>query len=194
MDIIKIENIEHYHNIPCVRGRLVLLKPDPLSSRGILQDEPIIISETEKINESDWVYDIDNKFIFKQPLNDERSLSIVNNKNAGYRKVLATPENLFPKVLQMIVDGNLKDQDEVLVECNNAIDPKWNEPPGAETCETFIKLTNNHIQLFPINIRETWNDIKKEYIDYKECKTLIGGPYLEYEGWLEEYYKAPEKL
>lgn len=79
--------------------------------------KPILISETEKIEIGDWVFDSMNKTIHINN-NDE----LINIRTKGHElkrffKILALPEHFSPKHLQAIVDGKLKDGDNVLVEC-----------------------------------------------------------------------------
>ncbi len=129
--------------------------------------KPIIISETEGTEDGDLCYDKqENRVINNQYL--ERS-------SDNRRKVLALPENfspLSPKHIQAIVDGKLKDGDEVYVECQEFSTPlellhsreELSKEYGEEILKDLgpiqyiIKLNSyNHIKLFPI--QESWYDI-----------------------------------
>jgi len=72
---------------------------------------PILISDTEKIIKDDWVWDRLNK-VFVQA-----SMDYKQSEDQQYFKILALPEHFSPEQLKMIVDGKLKDFDNVLVEC-----------------------------------------------------------------------------
>lgn len=82
--------------------------------------KPILISETEKIEVGDWVYESTNPSIFQW---QEWCKEL---KGINKFKLLALPEHLSPEQLQMIVDGKLK-EDKCLVECNAGyVNPEWN--------------------------------------------------------------------
>lgn len=92
--------------------------------------KPIIISETEKIENGDLI-------LYKHPRQDNVLPSIYRVKDANYstepshavyfntgygikegcKKIVVLPEQFSPQQLQDIVDGKLKDGDKVLVEC-----------------------------------------------------------------------------
>jgi hypothetical protein len=105
--------------------------------------KPIIISETEKIEQSDWVYSIVNKQIY----------TYSGEPKADLRKILALSEHFSPEQLQDIVevDGRLK-EGKVLVECT----PKLMEPHKDEfgdirynKYQNIIKLnSSNHITIY----------------------------------------------
>jgi hypothetical protein len=73
--------------------------------------KPIIISETEKIEVGDWYLHYNSGP--KEYTLDSRG----NILPYGNKKVLALPEHFSPKILNQIVNGELKDGDGVLLEC-----------------------------------------------------------------------------
>lgn len=98
------------------KGKLVLIHVKPGEDGFFMKNgvfKPIIISETEKIEGGDWYYA--NKTLFKadEKLYEGNDPNTVKNQF----KILALPEHFSPKQLQAIVDGKLKDGDEVYVEC-----------------------------------------------------------------------------
>ncbi len=184
MQHVKVTKTETYkdsqgdHTV--CKGKLVLIIPEhKTGDEGYFRFyngvyfKPIIISEIEIILAKDKVYDVDNKQIKEAGIDEKYIL----NENF---KVLSLPENFSPKHIQAIIDGKLKDGDEVFVECEKQI-------ISACTCDTMekgsgchfktydgidynclkrfenndywkqwneIKLTINHIKLFPVNKKE----------------------------------------
>ena len=113
---------------------------------------PIIISETEEIEDTDTIvhreYGIGKalhrkgtKHYWVCKFNDMEETETV----ADIFKVLVLPEHFSPDDLKTIASNTLKDNDEVMVECEK----KYFEPEGIHCNrggeETVIKLTNNHI-------------------------------------------------
>lgn len=86
---------------------------------------PIAISETEKIEVGDWVYNTVTHKIYTV----NEGLSVVLQGNSldakSHVKILALPEHFSPEILQQIIDGKLKDGDKALVECEKNI--KYNK-------------------------------------------------------------------
>lgn len=104
---------------------------------------PIIISETENIEVGDRYFHPFTQNI--HVCNTENIEFIKNSTSDKYLKILAIPEQFSPKHLQAIVDGKLNSGDEVYIKCEvdlNKIPTQFIE---------YIKLTNNHIKLFPVN-------------------------------------------
>lgn len=156
----KVKTVETYNSHTVCKGKLVFVMcyPDSKDIWGksktlsIIGDDgkykgrrvfPIIISETERPvpTENERVYSTVSKTISTFP--DPRFFS-----DGTYFKVLAFPENFSQEQLKMIVDGKLKDGDDVLVECEY-------KSPGALTgtvTGNYIKLTDNHITLITDNI------------------------------------------
>ncbi len=110
-------------------------------------------------------------------------------------KILATSENLSPKHIQAMLNGKLSNGDEVYIECDNEL---LNKKGGCTAYElskewdkgvapdSFIKLTNNHIKLFPVdNNDQLWDKI------FNKHKTFGA---FELKQLLKKHYKAPEEL
>lgn len=104
-------------------GKLVLVPNQPMK-RGDVDSPvsdltPIIISETEKIEEDNWIYDRDTQQIQKATALQARVMNSPGTtpENRWYFKILALPEHFSPQQLQMVADGKLMNDDKVLVEC-----------------------------------------------------------------------------
>ncbi len=141
-------------------GRLILNNMTPKDRNysgadcGVIT--PIIISEKEEIEVRDnKCYDPNIERVITQ--NSSFQLKMCKEVVKA-KKILALPENFSPKHLQAIVDGKLKDGDEVLVECPieyGSFDKGiwWN-----------IGLNkDNHIKLFPVKKEESWEHIISHY-------------------------------
>jgi len=174
------ENTYDFTSVPVVEGRLVLIdisgskvQIDSMQHKdagtiyitGRGWAKPIIISETEKIEDGTDAY-LNNAIVRATAGNRATKIT-----ELGGKKILALPEHFSPEQLQMIVDGRLKDGDKVLVECDGKpIYPgcegyQCNHPldPVEYTCDNekcangcikeefieFIKLSP-HISLYPI--------------------------------------------
>jgi len=140
---------------------------------------PIIISETEEIEIEDnalyinkkkqqssyWqYYKIIQVFKIDKYSNNDISIKTIDNSPAGSKcscqhyelvKILALPEHFSSKHLQAIIDGKLKDGDELFVECE-LIENKSNRTQDYYQIALFIP--NTHIKLFPIKKEETWDE------------------------------------
>jgi hypothetical protein len=77
--------------------------------------KPIIISETEKIVRGDSWYDFDEDDIWTDGVNVD--LHTVNLQPLRFKKILALPEHFTKEQLKMIVDGYLKEDEVILLEC-----------------------------------------------------------------------------
>jgi hypothetical protein len=149
------------------KGKLVFIASKELPMCELLNMpgygwiKPIIISETEKIEVGDkYLYDELGKFQILtctgQYKSDDTGLVFSNNA----KKILALPEHFSPKHLQAIVDGKLKDGDEVYVECNGTVtvarehlltnSKEWKEAL-ANPKDCYIHLnSSNHITLHKV--------------------------------------------
>ena len=188
--MIKIKNIQKFNNIDVIKGKLVLIE----NTKNILgksieikrkEYKPIIISEKEEIEVNNNVLVLNeyvakiidikfentaNLYYFTHPV-DSGDCSLPEQ---GLDKILALPENFSPEILQDIVDGKLKDGDDVFIECERKT--KYRDKtieknaPYNSYSENFIKLTNNCItihlpqkeQLFTNFIPSIREMIKKE--------------------------------
>lgn len=171
----KVNNTEQYSDsqgdhIVC-RGKLILLKnekpPADVYIKGIYGKHPIIISETEEIKEGDAI--INDKELFKWDNDMQRFLSLkhkyIKNKRLrkyiniedislqfSFNKILALPEHFSDKHLQAIVDGKMKDGDEVLVKCGDTGIRYYIDTVkfSSETVKIVHLDQQNHITLFPV--------------------------------------------
>ncbi len=119
----------------------------------------ILISETEKIEVGDCAYNLMTKRYGRVlRIMQNGDITIDNGQYEdtsspnNFAKVLALPEHFSQQHIQMIVDGQLKDGDKVLVECEQH--EEWagtGSGIGQPTSITFIKLnSSNHITLHKI--------------------------------------------
>lgn len=179
--------------------------------------KPILISETEEIEVDD------NGLVYKYSTPIIHTCTHINNYGASYKwedkslipsktncepfndkyikgyKILALSEQFSSNQLQSIIDGKLKDSDEVYIECYKDYTKEGKELRARHQSsspyefmsmqESFIKLTNNHIKLFKVNKEESWEDIKQEYM--KENPPFDNDK-VSYEKWLELYYNPPK--
>ena len=118
---------------------------------------PIIISENEEIEVGDKVYYAGEIIIWSQA--DEDGW---NKKKLRPYKILAFPEHFSNKHLQAIIDGKMKDGDEVLIKCRNRSTKTdrnliGHTPAGEPTYVGNYDVWNevdlgqqNHITLFPV--------------------------------------------
>lgn len=187
MKTTKVRQTEHYtdsqgEHIVC-RGKLIIV-----SLNGQIANlQPLIISETEEI-------EVGNKIFANNPGTQELGIFTAKSRNkrewyieelsysvSSCRKILALPEHFSPKQLQAIVDGKLRDGDEVFVECES-IGPgfhAWYE----------VELTNNHIKLFPVKQQEeSWNDILLYYKGH--CHNYTPEEFCDH---LSMYYHLPKR-
>lgn len=140
------------------RDKLVLVKGEIENHSLIVNGNimyPIIISETEKIEVGDKYYC--DGIIYNEAF--EKNLDCKDNK-----KILALPEHFSPKQLQAIVNGKIKDGDEVFIECDGVVYVTKNDILDSNKTairEYWIKLTNNQIKLFPIKQKEKLYNINQ---------------------------------
>jgi hypothetical protein len=137
--------------IPVVEAKLVLLETSPIGTgekpinlqKNTNWFKSILISETEKIEIGDWI--TDGKILAKV------NIHIIDDPDKQtYFKVVGLPLHFSPKQLQAIVDGEMKDGDKVLVECEHS----YKKEDGSKYVDFKnyqVKLnTSNHITLHPI--------------------------------------------
>ncbi len=195
MKHIKVEKTEYHTNSQgwhvVVKGRLVFVKTKdfkaPLKIGKLLPEIifasaehsgewsdllPIIISETEKINIGDQRYG--EGMIMDTSINEEFSMR--NNKGI-WNKILALPENFSHKHLCAIVDGKLKDGQDVFVECEiKAFDKNHNEiifgiEEGDYTTKSIFLDSDGHVKLFPVKIEIDYDKLAKSTDAREELKS-----------------------
>lgn len=195
---VKVKNIIPYGNGFGCKGKLVFLKGntndigikyDPEFSRYGEFIKPIIISETENLEVGDKGLDLDTYFIFD---------FTGTYTTFRARKILAFHENFSPKHLQDIVDGKLKDGDEVFCECYDYIieDEDWDDNIGAIPYKIEVKKiklnSENNITLLPVKKEEEgWMDNFNDYCDYARKAELKMDSAVNYGVWLGENYNPP---
>jgi len=100
-------------------------------TRGKLR--PLIISHDEQILEGDARYHLADMGIAGTSKEDFKWLS---ESNTLWVKILALPEEFTDKQIQAIVDGKLKDQSEVFIECETKINDGQIVNHGHKYCRT----------------------------------------------------------
>lgn len=126
----------------------------------VAEIKTIIISETETPEIGDWVYHTSRMQIFKvhhfgesngsKTFIPEDSLGLPSDEEMlviDCHKILALPEHFSDKHLQAIVDGKMKDGDEVLVRVKTDLEQYYENGVGGK--EKIYLDQQNHITLFP---------------------------------------------
>jgi len=129
--------------------------------------QPIIISDEQQsdLNAGDsilFTYHNGNQEICKYVEDDGYGMGVIsfNGERMTIRysstcRIIALPQHFSPKHLQAIVDGKIKDGDEVLVECENFKTNNHLYPHSSnkEFDDNFIIKLNqsNHIKLFRVD-------------------------------------------
>ncbi len=156
----KVKNTEIYKDSQgehvVTKGKLILIEilekeyiKNPNVSIKLIDRKfykPIIISETEPIEEGDkrWFYD--SQYLSDTSENEARALK--HNKGI-WKKILATPENFSEKHLQAIVNKKLNHGDEVYVKVSEQL--YEDDALKGEFRNKFVNYHNNNfITLFPI--------------------------------------------
>lgn len=206
----KVKQTEAYkdsqgEHIVC-KGKLVLLNGNDIKKGKIrLSDNiniskiPLIISK-EKIDKGDYIWCVQGQELVQWDYETQPP------GECFAWKVLALPENFSPKHLQAIVDGKLKDGDEVYVEtheqmfkcCGDGVVNgigHWCAHCKKKPLVNTIKLTNNHIKLFPIKKEEGWDDTWTAFIktDAYKVATDTSEVLAWYKRFLKQNYNPPTK-
>lgn len=161
---VKVRKIEPLENTIVCRGKLILIWGDcrreefhkyGLESHDTTQyAKPVIISETEEIQEGDYGFldeGIGIKEISCRPI-EKKHLKSANKYSL---KVLALPETFSPQILKDIIDGRLE-EGEVLIECEEKIE----DLKIGDIIPYQIKFNqHNHITLFPFKKEESWDNV-----------------------------------
>lgn len=142
-------------------GKLVLMKYT-LDKEVFVNIEgaykyPIVVSETEEIEVGDKVLYANSTYDVIRIDEHNRPIVMLEDEEAQlaiWDKVLALPNQLSEKHLQAIVDGKMKDGDDVYVECqvNTTFD-----------LDSIWLDKNNHITLFPAK-----QSLEEAAIEYSE--------------------------
>lgn len=156
--------------------------------------DPIIVSETEKPNKGDWY--ISYLESEPKPLEHNGNCGDGFYNHADTKKILAMPENISPKQLQVIVDGKLKEGDEVLVGCIKIEDDEYkytstelfNDQHISYHVESDLK---GYITLHKAK-DETWDDVERKFRQYRD--SLDGVQTISaYTYFLKNNYNIPTK-
>ena len=128
--------------------------------------KPIIISETEEIEEGDWVYHSEDDLfqdIYKG-ITDKDALKNWNGNQSVY-KILALPEHFSDKHLQAIVDGKME-EGKVLVKTTQMV--KQHDSHNKSFYRVINLNQQNHITLFPAkqSLEEAANEWKNDRYHY----------------------------
>lgn len=160
-------------------GKLALIRIGVFGGSGFLVDnshilinntwyKPIIISESEEIEIKTKVWhnelNLIGEVVCFLETNSYSSYFAVTcggenfpdgQRLAGIklRRILAMPEHFSKEQLQMIVNGELKDGDKILLECGDEMIPMEDYKKYGEDCKNSfreIKLdSNNHVVILP---------------------------------------------
>jgi hypothetical protein len=180
---IKVKQTENLDGHIVTKGKLLKIKvlskgqvcPLGLTDSDEYTYNHIIISETEDIEVGDMVLRALDKVIIK--MTNTNMLDYLASESTASKKILALPEHFSPEILQMIVNGDLIDGQDLWVECEEPrIIVRFNSTfEGAY----FIKLTDNHINIFPIQqnpqLQKALDIYIKEKHTQEECIGFIDG-------------------
>ncbi len=167
--MIKVKNTFQHQGMTVCKGKLVLIEQDVTSEerKGIQHIEkgklkysmPIIISETEEIEVGDKAYNEINQSIIN--VNDSLAADILREEWKQY-KTLALPEHFSPEQLQLIVDGKLKDGDEICLECIEMLNGNLSLLGDISYKEVRLNQ-QNHITLIQKSISDRIQEAKSNY-------------------------------
>jgi len=138
------------HQVPVAEAKLVLVECEEIK-HAILHNiinknskfyKPILISETEKIEVGDYYLHSHSKSI-------EIETPETAHGMCDCKKILALPEHFSQSTLQSIVDGQLKDGDKVLVEC----DERKLEGIRGDISKIIKLNSSNHITLYKVEVK-----------------------------------------
>jgi len=187
--------------VQCAEGRLLIVNLKDtwlLQAHKVIQmgGHPIIISETDKIEEGNWVYHSEwnmiGKVIKKLETNKYSTYYKVDYGNVEFengqrsagiklRKILALPKHFTTKQLQVIIEGKMQDGDKVMVEC----ELKWMEHPEGKGVGKYSFIVIKQ----PITLHKaegSWDDIFNNSVFLG-----IKGKILEF---LKENYHPPKLI
>jgi len=194
---IKVKQTKNLDGHIVTKGKLVLIPCDSNQINNIrtisfkdTYEKPIIISETDQqdsLNKGD-------SLLFTPSNGDQEIYTFIEDCGYGagvldsnsvkhtiaYSKtarILALPEHFSLEILQMIIDGDLIDGQDLWVECEEPrIIARFNSTFEGEY---FVKLTDNHINIFPIQqnpqLQKALDIYIKEKHTQKECIGFIDG-------------------
>jgi len=178
---IKVRKTKNLDRRIVTRGKLVLVPCDSNQINNIrtisfkdTYEKPIIISETENIATNDMVLLPD---MFIKTMTDSDMLDYLSSESTTTKKILALPEHFSPEILKMIINEDLKDGQDLWIECEEPrVIARFN--PTFEG-EYFVKLTDNHINIFPIQqnpqLEKALDIYIKEKHTQEECIGFIDG-------------------
>lgn len=173
---VKVSKTEPYGNAIVCRGKLRLIEADnglfSQTERGEFNlmpnnvtipkgYNPIIISKTEKVVVGDMVNNAYQEIIDYT----EELEKIYGKYDCCFTKILALPENFSTETLKCLIEGTIKDGDEVFIECEKELknDVVEDGSKYIEWTESKIKLNKeNYINIFPAKKEvdnETWNEV-----------------------------------
>lgn len=192
-DTCKCKNPEESHQYACgwvIRGNKIYLNGNEI--------KPIIISETEKI-EVGW-----KGWAYKKDVEGElfKHFYTTNTWYNDAKVVLVLPEQFTKAHLQAIIDGKMKDGDEVYVECEekesysndngSSIPSRFSYYQGKSYQVALHLPEPGHVKLFSVKKEESWDDIF-ELAFYDSNPDNYTGKMQYLVKWLKENYNSPTK-
>lgn len=139
---------EKYQSIVKTEEGLRLITKVSEVSNGLDWVKPILISETEEIEEGDWFYTKWYRgeyggYVFKE------GEKVYAQQFLNPHKILAFPKHFSDKHLQAIVDGKIEDGDGVLVKCEVLREPTDDGHAEKYKTQQIHLDQQSHITLFP---------------------------------------------
>ena len=179
---MKITETKLINGIPCAEGILKLIESHELKSlsedwryiHGEKIIKPIIVSDTEpfevgvdKVLTLNGFITIADSFDGREYLFNEGEVGWSGN---GLRKIIAMHEHFSDEQLQMIMDGRIKKDHKVYIECEKDGEYVGTHPLSGEKNSLVwdgdykIKLTNSHISMITeIEQEEAWDKFYRDY-------------------------------
>lgn len=205
------------NEVPVVEGKLVLVGKREFVNLSTDIDwetiKPIIISETEKIEDGDYAYHkslnrygkVTNITTATQGIRDIKiegelyhDLSSENN----FAKILVLPEQFSPKHLQDIVDGKIKDGDRVMIEIEEGKDFTIKNCKHGNECDCIgmcnlpfdqvIKLNSEGHVILHKDVEKTYTKEEVKEIATSWARYCRDTDFLEallFDKWFDKYIK-----
>lgn len=103
---------------------IYLLPPNSIVKGLVFYHSPIIISETEKLEVGDAWINLKDSTLGIHYSATEYDVNYINERSLSHcKKIIVLPEQYSPEHLQQWVDGKIKENDKVLVECTSEYFP-----------------------------------------------------------------------
>lgn len=142
----------------------ILNQPDSYFHTILISDEPIEVGDKALYNNKIvTITQIDTAKRYEVNYEYDNVRCGMETSSKLFTKILALPEHFSPKHLQAIVDGKIKDGDEVYVECEVVFLPTDAVPSKQEHIRVIKLNQSSHIKLFSIKEEVTWDEVIHQF-------------------------------